>query len=325
MSRVVRTVLSTVVLLTSTSALATPPDIFHATVTPECTSKTALAVSLRSRFNQGSHYMVETNWRLVLVEPDEARITPVDLGTLEQDWIDADGDQTDPKLTWTTPAANPIQVLQDWGMTDCEPQVHTLVPEWMSARLDPENGRLELVSGEHRKSVTVSIVDIRREAETWRAPSGPTPFSKLDRWSPAEHPVEQKAGPVLAVGGHAVAFFHMSDPLEQSTILAIAPTEALAHARSWMHNAVGLDHHRAGDFKASVDWFSRAVAIAPGNTTARFNLACAWAKRGEVRQVVEALGALVEVDGMGVKVDKDGDFDAVRSHPDFLEVRARLQ
>jgi len=95
--------------LWTSPAQATPPDIFHSDIRPVCQGPRGVAVTMTTHFNQGSHYISDTQWRLALVEPGKNSVTYVDQGGVELDWIDVDPgvpERVKPKRAWRPSGAH---------------------------------------------------------------------------------------------------------------------------------------------------------------------------------------------------------------------------
>ncbi len=87
----------------------------------------------------------------------------------------------------------------------------------------------------------------------------------------------------------------------------------VAKLASRIYNAIGYRHHVDGDDERAAGLFAAALRAMPANDVAAYNLACAWARRGDPR--AEAALQLA-IDGGGAEVvaraRTDRDFDAAR-------------
>lgn len=92
-------------------------------------------------------------------------------------------------------------------------------------------------------------------------------------------------------------------------------------------NIAALRHHRAGRFAQARDGFRRALAEAPDYPIARYNLACALSRLGEVDAAARELEALLASDlpRFGPRLDEDPDLLNLRASAAGATLRARVQ
>jgi len=317
----------------SLPAAATPPDIFSSDIRPLCSGERGVVVSMTTHFNRGSYYTLDTQWRLVLISPAAGTATYADQGGMVQHSIDVDPhapEQEKPTLTWATGGVGFVTTLQEWGMDNCALEDARVV--WVEQRhqlsltANREEGQLSIGLGTRKKDIPARFIDLRRDQENLEPlPEGTVRLDGLAPWTRGEEPGEQQAGLLLLKDSYAIAFLDVIDPMERITLLAVMDRAAVVRARAWVLNALGLDLHRAEKFDEATAWFERATQLDPSFETAWFNLACVWARRGQPARSAAALERLVDVPGMGAKVDKDSDFDPVRTSQELAAVRARLQ
>lgn len=82
-------------------------------------------------------------------------------------------------------------------------------------------------------------------------------------------------------------------------------------------NRKALTHHRKGDYEASRKGFEAALAVSPGHDMARFNLACALSRLGEVEKARDHMRVLLYRDlirfqGRWQGPDADADLQQLR-------------
>lgn len=75
------------------------------------------------------------------------------------------------------------------------------------------------------------------------------------------------------------------------------------------------------------EWTSRAVLLDPGNARLRYNLACAMATAGDGDSAVDLVDPIIDTmsDGLLQWMDKDNDFDPIRSQPRFVAMMERAR
>ena len=91
-------------------------------------------------------------------------------------------------------------------------------------------------------------------------------------------------------------------------------------------NDVAYAKHTKEDFAGSKAGFADAVARAPDFVLARYNLACALARLGELRASREELERVLAADlvTFRARIDTDADLASLRSSPEMATLRARL-
>lgn len=92
-------------------------------------------------------------------------------------------------------------------------------------------------------------------------------------------------------------------------------------------NLKALNEHRAKRWEQARAGFDEAVRLAPGYGIARFNLACARAKTGDLAGAAELLGTLLEEDmpQYAHRFANDPDLEAVRNAAEGERLRARVE
>lgn len=101
------------------------------------------------------------------------------------------------------------------------------------------------------------------------------------------------------------------------------PAEITAEARRANTDALRL--HRAGDFARSRAGFERAVTLAPGYAMARYNLACALSRTGEIDAAARTFEPLLAQDlpTFGPRLRTDPDLADLRAAPSGARLLAR--
>jgi len=91
-------------------------------------------------------------------------------------------------------------------------------------------------------------------------------------------------------------------------------------------NTAALKAHRAGRFEESARGFEEAVGLSPGYALARFNLACARARLGQLDAAATELAPLLERDPSEFEPRflEDEDLAALRDAPQGAALRERL-
>jgi adenylate cyclase len=82
---------------------------------------------------------------------------------------------------------------------------------------------------------------------------------------------------------------------------------------------------RFGEIERAREWTERALLIDPDNVDQRYNMACGFAQVGDMEGVITCLEPVIQRMGPGLLgwMDKDTDFDAVRTDPRFIALRAK--
>jgi serine/threonine protein kinase/Flp pilus assembly protein TadD len=80
-----------------------------------------------------------------------------------------------------------------------------------------------------------------------------------------------------------------------------------------------------GDKARSKEWADKALAMDPGDASVLYNVACVYARLGEIEEAINCLEKSV-TSGMGQKewIEHDSDLDPLRSHPRFQALLNRL-
>ena len=82
---------------------------------------------------------------------------------------------------------------------------------------------------------------------------------------------------------------------------------------------------RVGEREAGLHWAERALEIDPQDAGVRYNVACLYSLEGQTGEAIRCLERAVEA-GFGHRdwIEQDPDLDALREHPRFQELVARL-
>lgn len=87
------------------------------------------------------------------------------------------------------------------------------------------------------------------------------------------------------------------------------------------HYKEGTEAGMAGDYNRAIPHLKRATEISPNFAGAHFNLACAYAKKGNTSAALAALKKAVKIDaGYKAKAKRDGDLTSLREQPEFLAI-----
>ena len=86
----------------------------------------------------------------------------------------------------------------------------------------------------------------------------------------------------------------------------------------------GMAAYQAKDYDTCIREFERALGFIPSHPTVTYNLACAYALKGDVGAAVKWLERAVAY-GMAVDVQSDQDFDSIRQSAAFRRVVTRLE
>jgi serine/threonine protein kinase/Tfp pilus assembly protein PilF len=80
-----------------------------------------------------------------------------------------------------------------------------------------------------------------------------------------------------------------------------------------------------GDKARSKEWTDKALSMDPGDASVLYNVACVYARLGEIEEAIDCLEKSV-TSGMGQKewIEHDSDLDPLRSHPRFQALLSRL-
>jgi hypothetical protein len=102
------------------------------------------------------------------------------------------------------------------------------------------------------------------------------------------------------------------------------PARPPAAVNKLLHDGLAL--HKAGKYAESLELFTRAVEIAPDDMIARFDVACAASRAGDVARAAAEMERLVSWDlpAYAAKLDADADLDALRKSPRGAALRARI-
>lgn len=291
-------------------ALATPEgSAYRAALTPVCTSDVDVVFLLQESDHDGTYYGAQTalrwarydvisrRWRFVpLLEVHEyGQVDPGQEARAPERQVGkgALADMLGPasRCMLSDPAANDdfTYVIGAAGLS----------LSWGSASRALEAREawtFDAVGGQPAPSENVEMDCTLAEARTFDAPGGLT--------------LVVSRGSVCDTDGHPLRVFTVS-------------TSALAHTKSVTLNQAGLDALRAGQIAEAILDFSAALLHDRTNTTATYNLACAYARSGDSASAVGVLSRLPK-EGLAVKLRSDRDFDGVRSNPGFAEFVAGL-
>ncbi len=163
------------------------------------------------------------------------------------------------------------------------------------------------------------------------------------------------AGAIVASGWGCAAGGQVKDSLPVAEAPAEAPTEAPVEvapaaepvaraaapafdlgfdilppdppAKAFKANTAGLKRHEAGDWAASKALFAEAVGVAAEYDLARYNLACAHARLGELDAAAAELRTVLERDlpRFRRRWDEDQDLVALRRSPQGEALRLHLE
>jgi len=83
---------------------------------------------------------------------------------------------------------------------------------------------------------------------------------------------------------------------------------------------------RLGEQKQGLEWASRALAMDPEDPTVLYNIACNYSLASRVEEAIDCLEKAVKA-GMAQKewIENDSDLDALRKHPRFQELLAKMK
>jgi beta-lactamase regulating signal transducer with metallopeptidase domain/tetratricopeptide (TPR) repeat protein len=213
------------------------------------------------------------------------------------------------------------------------------------AVLQPWAPRAEATVASDR-TITEGDVDLHAiAAQLESSSSGSTSSSST---STSSCPNEKKKAPAAAPSARKTGTVASLFPMEPETVAAeapeavVAPVEARAPETS---AASGFVQAGSKHGKKSGDWYSRGMelhneerydeaieafrhAIDEGNRVdaATYNTACGYALKGNAGQAVAWLRkSLEEGFELASYIDKDDDFDGIRSDPGFVELRRNLK
>jgi len=99
-----------------------------------------------------------------------------------------------------------------------------------------------------------------------------------------------------------------------------------ARFASLVYNDTGFRAYQKGDLDRAADLFLKAAFVDPSRELPAYNLACAWARKGDPRAEL-ALGLAVARGGDAVRARaaKDADFDSVRAAAWFVSLVSRVR
>lgn len=306
-------------LLTAT-ALATPGgSAYQARITPVCTTDEAAIFLVVESDHDGTYYGSRSavrwlrwdasGWRAL----DVARVhsfRPLDPGE----------------------PARPSKVEADVVVPG--------LPGWLDAttRCEPPVPRGHLDADIHWEAVAdgigVRLGDVSRmssEARWWRLSevgAPPVPWAADARYPhfdetgdcPLTDPFRVQVGDRVVVGGGVPCGLEGVPWV----LVDLAATDE-ARIRASVLNQRGLDLHRAGKHALAADHFAAATRVEPTNETARFNLACAFARQGLDERAVATLRELAPTAALAAKIAKDTDFDGIRDSPALKAFLASLR
>lgn len=124
----------------------------------------------------------------------------------------------------------------------------------------------------------------------------------------------------LSVEGRHLLHFYYDDELTSFNTFVLFPISEWNSARSYLFNAVGLKLHKKKKYDEAIEHYRYAIGKTPSFYIAHYNLACAWALKGEVSYAISKLRkaeTLKSRDWVLAKVAKDSDFDAIRDSDAF--------
>ncbi len=302
---------------------ATPPDFLTSRADVLCTGADRVALLVHSVGNAGSHYITENRWHLVMVDAAGGELQWHDHGALTVNTVEM-VEQGDEPLVSYRPGEAPslVRTLGEWGMVSCGTLDASFAPGGEPARfgIEVSEAGVFLTLGDHRRGLEI--------AGTW----DPAELA-MDQfpWASDTPHVPQSQEPISYLGDSEGLSLVRTLPLETRTAfivarhsefgdtqVVVATRRAVAsRAMAWLVNARALDEHRAGHADRSSHGFAAALDLDPSFDTARYNLACALARQGDVAGAVRHLEALPATADLRPKIEADADFDPVRADPAF--------
>ncbi|HWE47948.1 MAG TPA: TIR domain-containing protein [Caulobacteraceae bacterium] len=84
---------------------------------------------------------------------------------------------------------------------------------------------------------------------------------------------------------------------------------------------------RRGDKARAMEWADHALLIDPDNRQARYNIACAMVRGGEIERALDLFDGVMATAGKEsfLGLEADNDWDPVRDHPRYQEIVARTK
>jgi len=292
-------------------AMATPPDILNTQATVLCTGDTHVGMLLASTGNQGNHYIRTTQLQLVRLDVRNGALEAVDHGkdVASSIHFDEPGRGPEHERSFPDDAKPLLQQLHQWGLDHClEPSPDHGIEARMSTGEDPQ---LVLTLGDERRVLPAPLYDPR--GVFWEA----GPQTRAQRVEGLSDETTARAGPLHLLEKHAVVQLRIDSGMDVYDAFAVAERPAYLRAQAFLLNSKGLSHHRDGDHREAARWFATALQQDPTFDTARYNLACATARRGDAAGAVTQLKGL-PAEGLTQRVAADTDFDRVRAEPAFV-------
>jgi tetratricopeptide (TPR) repeat protein len=111
-----------------------------------------------------------------------------------------------------------------------------------------------------------------------------------------------------------------------TTVLVVGgrPGEAFTPS-PWERNAEGLTLYAAGEYEKAAETYERLLAESPGEARFLYNLACSEAQLGRKEQALDHLRqAIAQNPHMRESAAMDGDFDPIRSEPEFSAITGQV-
>lgn len=301
-------------LLLTSLALATPDgSAYRATLTPLCTSDESVVFLLQESDHDGTYYGSRTvfRWGSYDVSAGRWRFLPLlDL----HDFSGIQPAEDVPPLEKRAGKGTIGDLLGPRGTcaqaapAESDPFTYGIGPKGISVSTDGASRTLAA-------DVVWTVQSVGDEPE--RVTSLADRFeTDCALWETRSYAAPRDRTLLVARGGGCDNDGH---PLR----IVVVSTPVLAQTRSVTLNQGGLDALRAGTITEAIARFSAALGHDRTNTTATYNLACAYARAGQARDAVGVLSRLPHA-GLAAKLAADRDFDGVRSDPVFVEFVAGL-
>lgn len=315
----------------ATPVAATPPDFMEARATLLCTGGDELAFLMRTQGNHGSHFISASHVAVVKLDAEAGSWTYVPHGTVVSNNLDELEGSGGLKTTYDLPDAAPPVAgsLRDWGLGPCwiRDRQHWYAagqPRRFEYRFTlSRDGAMPVFAlglGDETRAVAATYGDPRGEYydADKRYPAGVVPVGErgLELYGdPDTERVEVLAE--LHLETRVVLHLRVTHEMGMTEAFAMVDKAALVQARAYLINNAGLQRHRAKAYDEASDWFGAALREDPTHRTARFNLACAEARRGRVSAAIDALRQLPQDKALKKRIAGDGDFDGIRGDSAF--------
>ncbi|GDX79100.1 hypothetical protein LBMAG42_09110 [Deltaproteobacteria bacterium] len=292
-------------LVLASIALATPEgSAYRAALTPVCTSESTVVFLLQESDHDGTYYGAKTAFRWASYDVTARRWSLVPaLDVHEYAPLDPGGDARAPEklagkgnlAQFLGPRAScslPDPVENDDFTYGIGPD--GLLVWWGSASRPVATGDAWVFTSLGEQPLVSPPVETECRLRDVRAFDAPNDHTLL-----------------IARGSNCDTDSH---PLRVFTVAKLA----LTHTRSVTLNQAGLDALRSGNAGEAIVRFTGALLQDRTNTTATYDLACAYARAGDARSAVGVLSQLPR-EGLAAKLAADSDFEGVRGAAIFVE------